>query len=64
MDDTERDRLIKALEEMDPSDEYHRDEVCCDDCGLSVGYYSAIDRAIQLIRGDIKTWADPKPTKN
>lgn len=58
MDDAERDRLIKALEEMDPSDDYHRDG-----CGLSVGYYSAIDRAINLIRGDITTWTDPKPAR-
>lgn len=53
MDDGERERLVKALQEFDPSDDYHsgaREEP---------GYYAAIDRAIRLVRGEIATWTDP-----
>lgn len=64
MDSTERDRLIKALEEMDPSDEYHDDERGRWEHDMAPGYYAAIDRAVHLVAGRIAKWTDPKPTKN
>ena len=48
----EVDRLVKALQEFDPSDDYHRGDT------HTPGYYAAIDRAIKLVRGEIHGWTD------
>lgn len=55
MSDDEIVRLIKAMEMFDPSDDYHRDHVGRD----GPGYYSAIDRCIALVKGEITDWMSP-----
>jgi hypothetical protein len=52
---SERERLLHAVQEFDPSDAYHRDEY------EEPGYYSALARVESLLRGEIDGWRDRKP---
>ena len=49
----ERARLLKAVQEFDASDAYHRGD--CEE----PGYYSALRRVEALLRGEINAWTDP-----
>ena len=46
--------MIARMQEFDPSDDYHRDDI------HAPGYHAAIDRCIRLIRGEIESWTDPR----
>ena len=49
------EELVKRLEELDPSDDYHAGEVTPLDAHA---YYAAIDRAIRFIKGELTDWTD------
>ena len=51
----ERDALVKRLEELDPSDDYHAGEVTPLDAH---SYYAAIDRAVKIVTGELADWTD------
>ena len=47
------DEFIERILEFDPSDEYH-----AGDPG-EPGFYSAIDRVVRLLQGEIEDWQSP-----
>lgn len=53
-----RDELVKRLEELDPSDDYHFHEPSLD----AHSYYAAIDRAVKIVSGELINWtSNPEP---
>lgn len=47
------EELVKRLEELDPSDDYHNGEIKDE-----AAYYAAVDRCIKIVKGELKDWRD------
>lgn len=51
----------QRIEEFDTSDDYESSNPARHVPGFNVGYYAAMDRAVDLLNGRINSWTDLRP---